>query len=248
MPTINTFLSLVELLPQLYSLCEQHIYLYRPYTCTIIAFLAIATLHTVELTTSSLSLVRWLWQITRVCAIHCSVYHIYVHRAMHMLHLGWSTYHSSLVIKWKIFFGESFFVHGPCPNLEGIKFTFSYKFRRPTIGQNFSSVCTNRVAIEMHSRTNDAKHCAFQEACSALTEPWAKREILRWDLFFSGRFDIRAEWECRRCSKLLETFADHHCLLCFQLSWWTLGEQYCGYSRSTCTCHLGICVYKFSVV
>ena len=39
----------------------------------------------------------------------------------------------------------------PCPNPEGIKDALFYKFRRLTIGQNCSAVCTNQGVIEIHS-------------------------------------------------------------------------------------------------
>ena len=38
----------------------------------------------------------------------------------------------------------SFFLYSPCPNLESIKNALCYKFRRPTIGQNCSAICTNK--------------------------------------------------------------------------------------------------------
>ena len=36
------------------------------------------------------------------------------------------------------------FLYSPCPNLEGIKDAFRHKFKRLTIGQNCSAVCTNK--------------------------------------------------------------------------------------------------------
>ena len=75
--------------------------------------------------------------------------------------------HTCHTIQRKIFFRRSFFLYSPCPNLEGIKDALFYKFRRPTIGQNCSAVCTTRVAIEMCSRMNGAKRRVFREACSA---------------------------------------------------------------------------------
>ena len=55
-----------------------------------------------------------------------------------------------------------FLYYSPCPNLEGIKDALFYKFRRPTIGQNCSAVCTNKGGYR-----NGAKRRAFREACSA---------------------------------------------------------------------------------
>ena len=50
------------------------------------------------------------------------------------------------------------------------------------IGQNCSAMCTNRVAIEKHSWTNGAKHCAFQETCSAGHVPPSLEQSERfWD-------------------------------------------------------------------
>ena len=43
----------------------------------------------------------------------------------------------------KIFFRATIFLYSLCPNLEGTKDAFFYKFRRLTIGQNCSAVCTN---------------------------------------------------------------------------------------------------------
>ena len=51
-----------------------------------------------------------------------------------------------LYIQRKIFFRVTIFLYSPCPNLEGIKDALFYKFRRLTIGQNCSAVCTNEVA------------------------------------------------------------------------------------------------------
>ena len=44
----------------------------------------------------------------------------------------------------KNIFQTIIFLYSPCPNLEGIKDALSYKFRRPTIGQNCSAMCTNK--------------------------------------------------------------------------------------------------------
>ena len=55
-----------------------------------------------------------------------------------MINLEWP------YIQRKIFFRRSFFLCSLCPNLEGIKDALCYMFRRPTIGQNCSAVCTNK--------------------------------------------------------------------------------------------------------
>ena len=45
----------------------------------------------------------------------------------------------------KNIFRRSFFLYSPCLiNLEGIKDVLCFKFRRLTIGQNNSAVCTNK--------------------------------------------------------------------------------------------------------
>ena len=56
---------------------------------------------------------------------------------MHVCSRVWLHYYT-------IFFRRSFSLYSPCPNLEGIKDVLCYKFRRPTIGQNCSAVCTNK--------------------------------------------------------------------------------------------------------
>ena len=47
-------------------------------------------------------------------------------------------------IQRKIFFRATIFLYSLCPNLEDTKDALCYKFRRPTIGQNCSAVCTNK--------------------------------------------------------------------------------------------------------
>ena len=44
----------------------------------------------------------------------------------------------------KILFRRSLFLYSPYPNLEGIEDALFYKFRRHTISQNYSAVCTNK--------------------------------------------------------------------------------------------------------
>ena len=44
------------------------------------------------------------------------------------------------------YFRRSFFLYSPCPNLEGINDALCYKFRKPTVGQNCSAMCTNKVS------------------------------------------------------------------------------------------------------
>ena len=84
-----------------------------------------------------------------------------------------------------IFFRRSFFLYSPCPNLEGIKDTLFYEFRRPMIGQNCSAVCTNKggrgdaFSLEQMARFERPA----QQATA--TEPRAKREtrsVLRHSL------------------------------------------------------------------
>ena len=108
---------------------------------------------------------------------------------MHAVYILYTTYNE------KKSFRQSFFLYSPCPYLEGIKDALCNKFRRPTIGQNCSALCTK--AIEKHSRTNGAKQCTFWEACSAVH---MLPSLERQDLFFGGRFDVWAEQEHRYCS------------------------------------------------
>ena len=59
-----------------------------------------------------------------------------------------------LVHTTKNIFQMIIFLYSPCPNLEGIKDALFYKFKRPTIGQNCSSMShAQTTAIEIHSRT-----------------------------------------------------------------------------------------------
>ena len=79
----------------------------------------------------------------------------------------------SYTIYNKKYFSDGHFSY---PNLEGIKDTLSYKFRRLTIGtwsellcRVHKQGCHGLGAIETHSRltANSAKRCAFRETCSA---------------------------------------------------------------------------------
>ena len=59
------------------------------------------------------------------------------------------------------------YYYSPCPYmyLKGIKDALCYKFRRLTIGQNCSAVCTNKGGHREASSTqmNGAKPCAFEK-------------------------------------------------------------------------------------
>ena len=79
-------------------------------------------------------------------------------------------------IQRKIFFRRSFFLYSPCPNLEGIKDAIFYKFRRPTIGQNCSAVCTNKGGHRDAFSNERREAPRVSRACSAGTEPQAKQE------------------------------------------------------------------------
>ena len=67
-------------------------------------------------------------------------------------------------VQQKIFFRRSFFLYSPCPYLEGIKDALCYKFRRLTIGQNCSAVCTNKGG---HRDAFLSKRCKAPQGCSA---------------------------------------------------------------------------------
>ena len=70
-------------------------------------------------------------------------------------------------IQRKIFFGWSFFLYSPCPNVEGIKDALCYKFRRPTIGQNWSAVCTNQGG---HRDASSNEQCEARRVSRASRE------------------------------------------------------------------------------
>ena len=98
--------------------------------------------------------------------------------------------------------------HSLYPNLEGIKDALLYncKFRRPTIGQNCSAVCTNKGG---HRDTFSLERTAWSAARferpaqqATATEPQAKREtrsVLRHslvvDLTELGRCHYSGEFE-----------------------------------------------------
>ena len=66
------------------------------------------------------------------------------------------------------YFSDNRISYSLCLNLEGIKDALCYKFRRPTIGQNCTAMCTNKGGHrDAFLNVNSAKHHAFQEACSA---------------------------------------------------------------------------------
>ena len=76
------------------------------------------------------------------------------------------------------------------------------KFKRTTIGQNCSVMCTQtRVAIEMHSQMNSMKHCTFQKACLAghLVSSEVRDEICSLSCS-GGRFNVQVEQERCHCS------------------------------------------------
>ena len=79
----------------------------------------------------------------------------------------------------KIFFRTIIFSHSLCPNLEGIKDVLCYKFRRPTIGQICSAVCTNKGGYRdaFSSERRKAPHVS-EGLLSRLhaTEPRTKQE------------------------------------------------------------------------
>ena len=82
----------------------------------------------------------------------------------------------------KMFFRRSFLLYSLCANLEGIKDALCYKFRRPTIGQNCSTVYTNKGG---HRDAFLNEWCEapcvsrglliFSRPCA--TKPQAKREM-----------------------------------------------------------------------
>ena len=84
-----------------------------------------------------------------------------------------------ITIYKKIFFRRSIFLYSPCPNLEGIKDALFYKFTKLRIGQKCRAMCTNKVAIETHSRMRGAKRRAFGRPTEQVTKPRVKREA-RW--------------------------------------------------------------------
>ena len=53
-------------------------------------------------------------------------------------------YNYTIFLQQKIFFRRSFFLYNPCPILEGMKDVLFYKFKRPTIGQICSAMCTSK--------------------------------------------------------------------------------------------------------
>ena len=77
-------------------------------------------------------------------------------------------------IQQKIFFRQSFFLYSPCPNLEGTKDVLFYKFRRPTIGQICSAVCTNKGGCR-DAFSNE--QCEVPRIFECPAEPQAKREM-----------------------------------------------------------------------
>ena len=96
------------------------------------------------------------------------------------------------------------FLYSPCPNLEGIKDAFSYKFRRLTIGQNCVPCAQTRLPRprghrDAFSSSSERRKCrAFQQACLAGHRASSEARGDVCSLSWSGdRFDIRAEWELR---------------------------------------------------
>ena len=95
----------------------------------------------------------------------------------------------------EVFFRVTIFLCSPCPNLEGTKDVLCYKFRRPTIGQNCSAVCTNKdghrdaFSNERHEAPRISRGLlSMQATCHrALSEVRYKVCSLSWS---GGRFDV----------------------------------------------------------
>ena len=79
-------------------------------------------------------------------------------------------------------------------NLEGIKDALCYKFRRTTIGQNCSAMCTNKGG---HRDTFlNKQHKVPCVSRSLHSRPPSLEQSERQGLFFvTGRFDVRVERE-----------------------------------------------------
>ena len=85
-------------------------------------------------------------------------------------------------VQQKILFRRSFFLYSPCPYLEGIKDALCYKFRRLTIGQNCSAVCTNKGG---HRDAFSNEQCkALCVSRGMLNRPLSLKRSKKRDLFF----------------------------------------------------------------